>query len=176
MIMRYYVVVLLQVLDHEIIMHHRRVLLLLFLLLQLLCMKKLDLQVALRLVTKEEVGKEGSNAVEESIQEENLLIQPLLDQAWGLHYRFLAACRFETSKTMHNHYTTNCTRTLDLLMFSLCSNNSSRIRTCVDKLLSPPWVVVVLPFLIFFFRDEELPGRMTGRMDGKNDHPRILYK
>jgi len=82
MIMSYYAAVLLQVLDHEIIMHRRRVLLLLLLLLQLLCMKKkLDLQVALRLVTKEEVGKEGSNAVEESLQEENLLIQPLLDQA-----------------------------------------------------------------------------------------------
>jgi putative aminopeptidase FrvX len=82
MIMRYYAAVLLQVLDHEIIMHHRRVLLLLLLLLlRLLCMKKLDLQVALRLVTKEEVGKEGSNAVEESLQEENLLIQSLLDQA-----------------------------------------------------------------------------------------------
>jgi len=79
--MRYYAAVL-QVLDHEIIMHHRRVLLLLlFLLLQLLCMKKLNLQVALRFVTKEEVGKEGSNAVEESLQEENLLIQPLLDEA-----------------------------------------------------------------------------------------------
>jgi putative aminopeptidase FrvX len=81
MIMRYYTAILLQVLDHEIIMHHRRVLLLLLLLLQLLCMKKLDLQVALRLVTKEEVGKEGSNVVEESLQEENLFIQPLLDQA-----------------------------------------------------------------------------------------------
>jgi hypothetical protein len=80
MIMRYYAAVLLQVLDHEIIMHHRRVLLLL-LLLQLFCMRKFDLQVALRLVTKEEVGKEGSNAVEEFLQEENLLIQPLLDQA-----------------------------------------------------------------------------------------------
>ncbi len=57
MIMRYYAVVLVQVLDHEIIMHHRRVLLLFLLLLQLLCMKKLDLQVALRFVTKEEVGK-----------------------------------------------------------------------------------------------------------------------
>jgi hypothetical protein len=68
MIMRYYAVVLLQVLDHEIIMHHRPVLLLLQLfLLQLLCMKKLDLQVALRLMTKEEVGEEGSNAVEESL-------------------------------------------------------------------------------------------------------------
>jgi hypothetical protein len=30
-------------------------------------MKKLDLQVALRLMTKEEVGEEGSNAVEESL-------------------------------------------------------------------------------------------------------------
>jgi hypothetical protein len=66
MIMRYYAVILLQVLDHEIIMHHRHVLLLLLLLLQLFCMKKLDLQVALRFVTKEEIGKEGSNAVEES--------------------------------------------------------------------------------------------------------------
>ncbi len=67
MIMRYYAAVLQQVLDHEIIMHHRPVLLLLLLLLQLLCMKKLDLQVALRLVTKEEVGEEGSNVVEESL-------------------------------------------------------------------------------------------------------------
>ncbi len=68
MIMKYYAAVLLQVLDHEIIMHHRPVLLLLLLLLlQLLCMKKLDLQVAFRLVTKEEVGEEGSNAVEESL-------------------------------------------------------------------------------------------------------------
>jgi hypothetical protein len=81
MIMRYYVAVLLQVLDHEIIMHNRCVLLLLLLLLQLLYMKKLDLHVALRLVTKEDVGKEGTNAVEESLQKENLLIQPLLDQA-----------------------------------------------------------------------------------------------
>jgi len=69
------------VLDHEIIMQHRHVLLLLLLLLQLFYMKKLDLQVALRFVTKEEVGKEGSNGVEESFQEENLLIQLLLDQA-----------------------------------------------------------------------------------------------
>jgi hypothetical protein len=81
MIMRYYAAVLLQALDHEIIMHHRRVLLLRLLFLQLLCMKKLDLQVALRLVTKDEVGKEGSNAVEESLQEENLLIQPFFYQA-----------------------------------------------------------------------------------------------
>jgi hypothetical protein len=66
--MKYFAVVLLQVLDHEIIMHHRPalVLMLLLLLLQLLCMKKLNLLVALRLVTKEEVGEEGSNAVEES--------------------------------------------------------------------------------------------------------------
>ncbi len=62
-------------------MQHRHVLLLLLLLLQLFYMKKLDLQVALRFVTKEEVGKEGSNGVEESFQEENLLIQLLLDQA-----------------------------------------------------------------------------------------------
>jgi hypothetical protein len=67
MIMKYYAAVLLQVLDHEIIMHHRCVLLLLLLLLQLLYMKKFDLKVALRLVTKEEVGKEGNNVVEESL-------------------------------------------------------------------------------------------------------------
>jgi len=45
----------------------------------------------------------------------------------------------------------------------------------VDKLLPPSWVIVVLPFLIFFFWDEELPGGMMGWMDGKDDHPRILY-
>jgi len=56
MITRYYAAILLQVFDHEIIMHHRHVLLLLLLFLQLLYMKKFDLQVVLRLVTKEEVG------------------------------------------------------------------------------------------------------------------------